>query len=153
MVSLRENIKNSLDTSLKKRDEVSTATLRLILAAIKDHDIQFRSKKKGEHISDEEILNLLQNMIKQRKESVKIYSDAGRTDLKKREEKEIEIIETFLPKQIKADELEQIILSSIKELDCESLKDLGKLISSLKENYPSQIDMREVADLAKKNLK
>ena len=153
MVSLRENIKNSLDTSLKKRDEVSTATLRLVLAAIKDHDIQFRSKKKGEHISDEEILNLLQNMIKQRKESVKIYSEAGRTDLKKREEKEIEIIESFLPKQIKADELEQIILSSIKELDCESLKDLGKLISSVKENYPGQIDMREVADLAKKNLK
>jgi hypothetical protein len=153
MISLRENIKNSLDTSLKKRDEVSTATLRLILAAIKDHDIQFRSKKKGEHISDEEILNLLQNMIKQRKESVRIYSEAGRTDLKKREEKEIEIIESFLPKQIKGDELEQIILSSIKELDCESLKDLGKLISSLKENYPGQIDMREVADLAKKNLK
>ena len=98
--------------------------------------------KKGEHISDEEILNLLQNMIKQRKESVKIYSEAGRTDLKKREEKEIEIIESFLPKQIKADELEQIILSSIKELDCESLKDLGRLISSLKENYPGQIDMR-----------
>ena len=153
MISLRENIKNSLDTSLKKRDEVSTATLRLILAAVKDHDIQFRSKKKGEHISDEEILNLLQNMIKQRKESVKIYSEAGRTDLKKREEKEIEIIESFLPKQIKADELEKIILSSIKELDCESLKDLGRLISSLKEKYPGQIDMREVADLAKKNLK
>ena len=84
MVSFRENIKNSLDTSLKNRDEISTATLRLILAAIKDHDIQFRTKKKGELISDEEILNLLQNMIKQRKESVKIYAKAGRTDLKKR---------------------------------------------------------------------
>ena len=84
MVSFRENIKNSLDTSLKNRDEISTATLGLILAAIKDHDIQFRTKKKGELISDEEILNLLQNMIKQRKESVKIYAKAGRTDLKKR---------------------------------------------------------------------
>ena len=91
-------------------------------------------------------------MIKQRKESVKIYSEAGRTDLKKREEKEIEIIESFLPKQIKAEELEKIIMNSIKELDCQSLKDLGKLISSLKENYPGQIDMREVADLAKKTL-
>ena len=153
MVSFRENIKNSLDKSLKDRDEISSATLWLILAAIMDHDIQFRTKKKGEHISDEEILNLLQNMIKQRKESVKIYSEAGRTDLKKREEKEIEIIESFLPKQIKAEELESIIMNSIKELDCQSLKDLGKLISSLKENYPGQIDMREVADLAKKNLK
>ena len=110
-------------------------------------------KKKGEHISDEEILNLLQNMIKQRKESVNIYSKAGRVDLKKREEKEIEIIESFLPKQIKAQELEKVILDSINELDCQSLKDLGKLISSLKENYPGQIDMREVAELAKKNLK
>ena len=153
MTSLREKIKLTLDQNLKQRDELATSTIRLILAAIKDHDIQFRTKKKGEHISDEEILNLLQNMIKQRKESVKIYSKAGRTDLKKREEKEIEIIESFLPKQIKAEELESIIMNSIKELDCQSLKDLGKLISSLKENYPGQIDMREVADLAKKNLK
>ena len=91
-------------------------------------------------------------MIKQRKESVNIYSKAGRVDLKKREEKEIEIIESFLPKQIKAQELEKVILDSINELDCQSLKDLGKLISSLKENYPGQIDMREVAELAKKIL-
>ena len=153
MVSLRDSFKLSLDKSLKNRDSTATATLRLIIAAIKDSDIQLRSKKKDENISDQEILNLLQNMIKQRKESVKIYSEAGRTDLKKREEKEIEIIESFLPKQIKAEELESIIMNSIKELDCQSLKDLGKLISSLKENYPGQIDMREVADLAKKNLK
>ena len=78
MVSFRENIKNSLDKSLKDRDEISTATLRLILAAIKDHDIQFRTKKKGDHISDEEILNLLQNMIKQRKESAEQYEEGGR---------------------------------------------------------------------------
>ena len=90
-------------------------------------------------------------MIKQRKESVNIYLN-WETDLKKRK-KEIEIIESFLPKQIKAQELEKVILDSINELDCQSLKDLGKLISNLKENYPGQIDMREVADLAKKNLK
>ena len=66
-------------------------------------------------------------MIKQRKESVNIYSKAGRVDLKKREEKEIEIIESFLPKQIKAQELEKVILDSINELDCQSLKDLGKV--------------------------
>ncbi len=153
MQSLREKIKLTLDQNLKSRDEIATSTVRLILAAIKDHDIQYRTKKKGDSISDEEILNLLLNMIKQRKESVKIYSEAGRDDLKKREEKEIEIIESFLPKQIKAEELEKIIMDSIKELDCQSLKDLGKLIANLKENYPGQIDMREVADLAKKNLK
>ena len=110
MTSLRENIKKSLDDNLKKRDDVATATLRLILAAIKDSDIENRTKKKGDTISDQQILLLLQNMVKQRKESVDIYSKAGRTDLKKREEKEIEIINSFLPKQIISDELEKIII-------------------------------------------
>ena len=153
MVSFRENLKKSLDASLKNRDEIATSTLRLILAAVKDHDIQFRTKKKGEYISDQEILTILQNMVKQRKESVSIYSKAGRQDLKKREEKEIEIINSFLPTQIKSNDLEIIIEETIKELDCKSLKDLGKVISNLKEKYPGQMDMREVADLAKKKLK
>jgi uncharacterized protein YqeY len=153
MVSFRENLKKSLDASLKNRDEIATSTLRLILAAVKDHDIQFRTKKKGEYISDQEILTILQNMVKQRKESVSIYSKAGRQDLKKREEKEIEIINSFLPTQIKSNDLEIIIQETIKELDCQSLKDLGKVISNLKEKYPGQMDMREVADLAKKKLK
>ena len=153
MVSFRENLKKSLDASLKNRDEIATSTLRLILAAVKDHDIQFRTKKKGEYISDQEILTILQNMVKQRKESVSIYSKAGRQDLTKREEKEIEIINSFLPTQIKSNDLEIIIEETIKELDCQSLKDLGKVISNLKERYPGQMDMREVADLAKKKLK
>ena len=91
-------------------------------------------------------------MIKQRKESVDIYSKAGRTDLKKREEKEIVIINSFLPKQITSDELEKIIVKSIPELECSSIKDLGKLINFLKGEYPGQIDMKEVAELAKKTL-
>ena len=153
MTSLRENIKKSLDDNLKKRDDIATATLRLILAAVKDSDIENRTKKKGDTISDQQILLLLQNMVKQRKESVDIYSKAGRTDLKKREEKEIEIINSFLPKQITSDELEKIIIKSISEINCSSIKDLGKLINFLKGEYPGQIDMKEVADLAKKNLK
>tara|TARA_X000000950_G_scaffold289471_1_gene413860 strand:+ start:6822 stop:7283 length:462 start_codon:yes stop_codon:yes gene_type:complete len=152
MTSLRDKIKLSLDTNLKNREEIATSTVRLILAAIKDHDIQLRTKKQGEVISDEDILNLLLNMIKQRKESVKIYSKAGREDLKKREEKEIEIINSFLPHQINSDELNDILVESIKELDCKSIKDLGKLISFLKNKYPGQLDMQEVAEKAKKNL-
>ena len=91
-------------------------------------------------------------MIKQRKESVTIYSKAGRLDLKKREEREIEIINSFLPQQIKSSELEELILKSIEEIGCSSIKDLGKLISYLKGEYPGQMDMKEVADLAKKIL-
>ena len=92
-------------------------------------------------------------MIKQRKESVTIYSKAGRLDLKKREEREIEIINSFLPQQITSSKLEELILKSIEEIGCSSIKDLGKLISYLKGEYPGQMDMKEVADLAKKNLK
>ena len=149
MQSLREKIKLTLDQNLKSRDEIATSTVRLILAAIKDHDIQYRTKKKGDSISDEEILNLLLNMIKQRKESVKIYSDAGRDDLKKREEKEIEIINSFLPLQITSNELDKILSETIKEHGFKSIKDLGKLLGFLKSKYPGQLDMQTVAEKAK----
>jgi len=149
MQSLREKIKLTLDQNLKSRDEIATSTVRLILAAIKDHDIQYRTKKKGDSISDEEILNLLLNMIKQRKESVKIYSEAGRDDLKKREEKEIEIINSFLPHQITSNELDNILHETIKEHGFKSVKDLGKLLGFLKSKYPGQLDMQTVAEKAK----
>ena len=149
MQSLREKIKLTLDQNLKSRDEIATSTVRLILAAIKDHDIQYRTKKKGDSISDEEILNLLLNMIKQRKESVKIYSEAGRDDLKKREEKEIEIINSFLPLQITSNELDNILHETIKEHGFKSIKDLGKLLGLLKSKYPGQLDMQTVAEKAK----
>ena len=153
MKYIRIKIKESLNHNLKNKDEVATSTIRLILAAIKDHDIQNRTKKDSSEITDEEILNLLQKMIKQRQESVEIYSKAGRTDLKKREEKEIDIINSFLPQQITLSELENIVTDTVKELDCKSIKDLGKLISFLKEKFPGQLDMKEVAVLAKKILK
>jgi len=153
MEPLRTRLKETLDQNLKNRDEIATSTIRLILAAIKDHDIQNRTKKESSDISDEEILYLLQKMIKQRQESVEIYSKAGRSDLKKREEKEINIINSFLPQQIKHDDLENIVCNAIKELDCKSIKDLGKLMNFLKEKFPGQLDMKEVAIMAKKNLK
>ena len=152
MESMRDKIKESLKINLKNKDEVAISTVRLILAAIKDHDIQNRTKKNSSEITDEEILNLLQKMIKQRHESVNIYNKAGRLDLKKREEKEIEVINAFLPKQITKEELGIIVRDTAKELDCKSIKDLGKLISFLKEKFPGQLDMKEVAIIAKKIL-
>ena len=152
MEPIRNKIKESLKQGIKNKDEVATSTVRLILAAIKDHDIQNRTKKDNDQISDVEILNLLQKMIKQRQESVNIYAKAGRVDLKKKKKKEIIVIESFLPQQIKKDELKKIIKDVTKELECISIKDLGKLISFLKEKYPGQLDMKEVAIIAKKIL-
>ena len=88
-------------------------------------------------------------MVKQRKESVKIYSEAGRDDLKKREEKEIEIIKSFLPHQITSNELDNILHETIKEHGFKSIKDLGKLLGFLKSKYPGQLDMQTVAEKAK----
>ena len=152
MSNLRIELKSYLDTSIKKKDDLSVSTVRLIIAAIKDRDIEYRAKNEANEINDPEILNLLQNMIKQRKESVKIYADACRDELKEREEKEIEIIESFLPKQITDKDLEKIISEICIELQANTIKDLGKVINTLKERYPGQLDFKVAAGMAKSNL-
>ena len=152
MEPMRVKIKESLNYNLKNKDEVAISTIRLILAAIKDHDIQNRTKKDKSEITDEEILNLLQKMIKQRHESVIIYDKAGRLDLKKREEKEIEVINSFLPKQITKDELERTVKESAKELDCKSIKDMGKVMGELKKKHSDEIDFAKAGILLKQLL-
>ena len=152
MSNLRIKLKSYLDASIKKKDDLSVSTVRLIIAAIKDRDIEYRAKNEANEINDPEILNLLQNMIKQRKESVKIYADAGRDELKDREVKEIEIIESFLPKQITDKDLEKVISEVCTELQANTIKDLGKVINTLKERYPGQLDFKVAAGMAKSNL-
>ena len=152
MSKLRIELKTYLDDSIKKKDDLSVSTVRLIIAAIKDRDIEYRAKNEANEIADPDILNLLQNMIKQRKESVKIYADAGRDELKNRELKEIEIIESFLPKQITDKDLEKIISEVCSELQANTIKDLGKVINTLKERYPGQLDFKVAAGMAKSNL-
>ena len=152
MSNLRIELKSYLDASIKKKDDLSVSTVRLIIAAIKDRDIEYRAKNEANEINDPEILNLLQNMIKQRKESVKIYADASRDELKDREVKEIEIIESFLPKQITDKDLEEIISEVCTELQANTIKDLGKVINTLKERYPGQLDFKVAAGMAKSNL-
>ena len=149
---LREKIKNYLDINIKKKDDVAVATARLILAAIKDRDIEYRSKKKENEINEVGILELLQNMIKQRKESVKIYSEAGSKELMNREQKEISIIESFLPKQLDKESVKKIINELCIEINAESIKDLGKIITILKQRYPGELDFKVVAELAKSKL-
>ena len=152
MSNLRIELKSYLDASIKKKDDLSVSTVRLIIAAIKDRDIEYRAKNEANEINDPEILNLLQNMIKQRKESVKIYADASRDELKDREVKEIEIIESFLQKQITNKDLEKIISEVCTELQANTIKDLGKVINTLKERYPGQLDFKVAAGMAKSNL-
>ena len=152
MENLREKFKSFLNENIKIKDEIAVSTTRLIIAAIKDRDIEYRSKNKENEIGHDEILNLLQNMVKQRKESVKIYLNAGRNELMQREQKEIEIIESFLPKQMSKEEVKKVIEDLCQEIGAKTLKDLGKIITILKEKYPGQLDFKIVAETAKSIL-
>ena len=152
MINLREKIKKFLDENIKKKNNIAVSTTRLILAALKDRDIESRTKNKTGLIDDSEIFNMFQSMIKQRQESVKIYSDAGRDELKNREESEIKIIESFLPTQITGDDLNAIIDGICNEIQAKDIKDLGRLMSILKEKYPGQLDLKKAVEYGKSIL-
>ena len=135
---------------IKEKDNNSINTLRLIKSSIKDKEIALRSKQ--EKLLDKDILSLLQNMIKQRKDSIEAFTKANRKDLIEREESEIIVIEKFLPKQLGEGETQQIITKIIKENNLSSLKDMGKLMSIIKINYVGQIDMGVAGKIAKSSL-
>ena len=149
---LRDEIKLKLNECLKNQDKKSISTLRLVLAAVKDRDIAARSSGNNSGISDDEIKLLLQTMIKQRKESADIYEKAGRVELLESENKEIEIISFFLPKQMTNVEISEAIEKIIKETNASSIKDMGSLMSKLKRDYAGRCDFSLVAKIAREKL-
>ena len=149
-MSLIEKIDINYKISIKEKDNNAINTLRLIKSAIKDKEISLRSKQ--EKLLDKDILSLLQNMIKQRKDSIEAFSKANRTDLIDKEESEVAIIEKFLPQQLSEDETTKIILNIIQENNLTSIKDMGKLMNIVKSNYVGQIDMGVVGKIAKSSL-
>ncbi len=150
-MSIREELSATLKEALKNKDQVKMATVRLILAALKDRDIAARGNGKDE-IADNEILSMLQSMIKQRKESAKTYADAGRQELADREESEIKVIEGFLPKQMSDSEVDAVISQIITETGASDIKDMGKVMGELKTKYAGQIDMARAGGLVKEKL-
>ncbi|MCB9994363.1 MAG: GatB/YqeY domain-containing protein [Hyphomicrobiaceae bacterium] len=148
---MRDRIRSSLTEALKARDTLRTATLRLVSAALKDRDIDARGQGKDQ-ISDEEILALLQKMVKQREESAKIYAENGREELAERERGEIAIIEEFLPKELSAAELDKAIGAAVAETGAAGVKDMGRVIAALKAKYPGQIDFGKASGLVRAKL-
>jgi hypothetical protein len=148
---MREKINAGLNTAIKARDKRRTTTLRLINAAIKDRDIEARGKGK-EKITDEDILALLQKMVKQRDESVEIYAKAGRDDLETQERDEITIIQEFLPQPLGDEEIAVEIDNAISETGAEGLRDMGKVVGALKGKFPGRIDFGKASKLVKEKL-
>ena len=151
-MSIRGDIEKKYKQSLKERNANLTNTIRLIKSAIKNKDIAARSLETKEEIKDQEILSLLQNLIKQRKDSIESFKIADRQDLIEKEQSEIQIINLFLPQQKNEKETENIINQLIQEQNLNSLKDMGKLMSCLKTDYSGQIDMGLAGKIAKLKL-
>jgi len=136
---LREDLQKALKESMINKDTTTVSAVRLIIAGLKEKDVDARGKGQKE-ASDTELLSMMQNMIKQRKDSIKMYVEANRQDLADKEQSEINVIERFLPKQMNATEVEAAIKSAIETLGASSMKDMGKVMASLREQYAGQMD-------------
>ena len=147
-MSLKTQIEDKLNTALKAKDKDTYPTLRLIVAAIKDAEIAGRSKGQKE-IKDPEIIGILKKMIKQRNESCEVYKKAGRTELLESETKEINVINTFLPKQLSEEETKKICEEVIKSVGASSMKDMGKVMGALKSKHADTLDFSKVSGIIK----
>ncbi len=149
---IREKISQVLKESMKAKDEAKTTTLRMVNAAIKQKDIDVARARGDQHIGDEEVLNLMQSLIKSRRESIELYKQGGRQDLVDKEAAEIAIIEQFLPKQMSGDETKAVIRELVASLGASSVKDMGKVMAALKSKYAGQLDMTKASAAVKEAL-
>ena len=147
-MSLKKQIEDKLNAALKAKDKNTYPTLRLIVSAIKDAEIAGRSKGQKE-IKDSDITGILKKMIKQRNESCEVYKKAGRTELLENETKEINVINTFLPKQLNDEETKKICEEAIKSVGALSMKDMGKVMGELKTKYADKLDFSKVSGIIK----
>jgi hypothetical protein len=149
---LRARLNEDLKLALKAKDKIAVSTLRLILAALKDRDIAARGKGNSDGVAEDEILDLLQKMVRQRRESIEAYEQAGRQELAEREAAEIEVIKRFLPKPLEDSEVKNAVEQAIEELEASSIKDMGKVIGSLKQRYPGRMDFAKASQMVKQRL-
>jgi uncharacterized protein len=149
---LRERLNETLKSAMLTKDARTVSTVRLILAALKDRDIAARPKGLANGVPEEEILQMLQGMVKQRKESIVLYDQGNRPDLSQKEAEEIGIIEKFLPTRLSEAETTAAIQETIKALGAQGLKDMGRTMAALKEKYPGRMDFTKASALVKQAL-
>jgi len=149
---LRERLNDRLRSAMKGREKRAVSTVRLILTAIKDRDIAARGKGDGDEISDQDILQVLQTMVRQRHESITLYEQGGRLELAEQEADEIEIIESFLPERLDEAATEEAIRSVVGEIGASSIKDMGRTMAILRERYAGQIDFAKASAVVKQQL-
>ncbi len=149
---LRQRLSDALKDAMKRRAELEVATLRLILAAIKDRDIAARGKGQAEGIDDDELMRLFQTMVKQRREAIALYEQGGRLELAEREREEIGVIETYLPAQLDDDEIEAAVKQMIDETGAASLKEMGATMAELRRRFAGRMDFAKASGMVKRQL-
>ncbi|MBT6377787.1 MAG: GatB/YqeY domain-containing protein [Flavobacterium sp.] len=150
---LLDLIKEDLKIAMKAKDSLTVSTLRMVTSAIKNVEINNRVSDSSGPINESEIIQLISKMIKQRKESAEIFSTSGREDLEKKENDEIKIIQKYMPLQIDDSKINSILDEAIKETDSVQIRDMGKVMSFLKDNYSGQMDFGKVSGMLKDKLK
>ncbi len=150
-MALRDQFTEQLKTAMKAGDAARTSTLRMILARVKDLDIAARPKG-VERIPDEEVLGALRGMVKSRRESVDLYRQGNRQDLVDKEEAEIAVIESFLPQQMSEADAEAAIAAAIAATGAASIKDMGKVMATLKASHAASLDMAKAGPLVRARL-
>tara|TARA_B100000953_G_scaffold71920_1_gene58068 strand:- start:36 stop:494 length:459 start_codon:yes stop_codon:yes gene_type:complete len=148
-MSLRKNINEQFNAALKSKNKTLVSTFRLILTAIKERDIASRTGGKKEEVKDQEIIQVLRKMRKQRQDSADLYKKGERQELLETEEEEIKIIDTFLPKQLNEEETKKICKEVIESEGASSIKDMGKIMGSLKKKYSDSLDFSKVNVIVK----
>tara|TARA_E500000081_G_C6136988_1_gene357422 strand:+ start:3018 stop:3521 length:504 start_codon:yes stop_codon:yes gene_type:complete len=139
-LGMRNKFMDDMKDAMRGGDKEKVATLRLIMAALKERDIAARSEGVEDGVGDDEVIAILAKMIKQREESAKVYDEGGRPEMAQAERKEIEIIRDYLPSQLDDDEVAQAINLAIKDAEANCLKDMGKVMALLKERHAGQLD-------------
>ena len=147
-MSLKNQIEEKLSQSLKSKDKNLYPTLRLMVSAIKDAEIANRGKE-SKGLTDQDITSLLKKMIKQRNESCEVYKKAGRTELLESETKEIEVIGSFLPKQLSEEDTKKLCEDVVKKVGAASVKDMGKVMGELKKTHADVLDFSKVGSIIK----
>lgn len=148
---MREKLTESMKEAMKAKDSRRLSTVRLIQSAVKDRDIANRGTGK-DAATDDEILQILQKMMKQREESAKIYEDAGRAELATQEREEIAVLKTFMPEQLSDEKVDEIVAAVVAEIGAEGMKDMGKVMAVLRERYAGQMDFAKASGVIKAKL-
>ncbi len=148
---IREKLAGALKDAMRAKSDATT-TIRMINAAIKQKDIDVARARGDQQIGEEEVLNLLQNLIKSRRESIELYKQGARQDLVDKEESEIAIIEQFLPKQLSEEETMAAVRELIAAVGASSVKDMGKVMATLKAKYAGQLDVAKAGAIVKQGL-